>query len=210
MPRRVSPGAFDRDQGKSEKNRPTTELSEVSPTRIVHWSAGAGYVEKFNCSMKEMVENMRLAAVPHVMGTPSPEKCGEFGYVEMGAWLIAVKINHLLSLYGPILQDPGHVSTDSQVGAEKPGIHLTRTGCLIIRFSRLLKNTHLLCGSREGLLTPQQCIFTLTARPGAFDVNRRAAALQWLRYGLFAMRVCQTKLRKSLPFYRFRNNYCCG
>ncbi len=100
------PWGVDRDQGKSVKDRPTKELSEVSPTRIVHWSAGAGYVEKFNCSMEEMVENMRLAAVPHVMGTPSPEKCGEFGYVEMGAWLIAVKINHLLSLYGPILQDP--------------------------------------------------------------------------------------------------------
>ncbi len=37
---------------------------------------------------------------------PSPEKCGEFGYVEMGAWLIATKISHLLKLYGPILQDP--------------------------------------------------------------------------------------------------------
>ena len=78
----------------------------MSPTRIVHWSSGAGYMEKYNCSMEEMVENMRLAAVPHIMGTPSPKKCGEFGYVEMGAWLIAVKINHLLNLYGPILQDP--------------------------------------------------------------------------------------------------------
>ena len=35
----------------------------------------------------------------------------------------------------------------------------------------------------EGLLTPQQCIFRLTARPGAFDLNRRQAALQRLRYG---------------------------
>jgi len=35
----------------------------------------------------------------------------------------------------------------------------------------------------EGLLTPQQCVFTLTARPGAFDVNRKQAALQSLRYG---------------------------
>jgi len=94
------------DEVESVKNKPTKELSEVSPTRIVHWSTGAGYVEKFNCTMEEMVENMRLAAVPHVMGAPSPEKCGEFGYVEMGAWLIAVKINHLLTLYGPILQDP--------------------------------------------------------------------------------------------------------
>jgi hypothetical protein len=94
------------DQAESVKNKPTKELSEVSPTRIPLWSTGAGYVEKLDCTLEQMVENMRLAAVPHVMGTPSPEKCGEFGYVEMGAWLIAVKINHLLSLYGPILQDP--------------------------------------------------------------------------------------------------------
>lgn len=90
----------------SKKNKPTKELSEVSPVRIVHWSTGAGYIEKYGCSIDEMVENMRLAAVPHVMGAPSPEKCGEFGYTELGAWLIAVKINHLLNLYGPILQDP--------------------------------------------------------------------------------------------------------
>ena len=88
------------------KNKPTKELSEVSPVRIVHWSAGAGYMQKFNCSIDEMVENMRLAAVPHIMGAPSPEKCGEFGYVELGAWIVAIKINHLLNLYGPILQDP--------------------------------------------------------------------------------------------------------
>jgi len=24
----------------------------------------------------------------------------------MGAWIIAIKINHLVNLYGPILQDP--------------------------------------------------------------------------------------------------------
>ena len=94
------------DEHVSVKDKSTKELSEVSPTRIVHWSTGAGYMEKYQCSVDEMVENMRLAAVPHVMGTPSPEKCGEFGYVEMGAWLIAVKINHLMKLYGPILQDP--------------------------------------------------------------------------------------------------------
>ena len=42
--------------------------------------------------------------------------------------------------------------------------------------SRLLKNTHLMCGSKgEGLLTPQPCVFTLTARPGAFEVNRKQA-----------------------------------
>ena len=33
----------------------------------------------------------------------------------------------------------------------------------------------------RGLLMPQQCIFTLTARPGAFDLNRKQAALQRLR-----------------------------
>jgi hypothetical protein len=53
-----------------------------------------------------MVENMRLAAVPHIMGAPDPEKCGEFGYLDMGAWIVAVKISHLLKLYGPILEDP--------------------------------------------------------------------------------------------------------
>ncbi len=50
---------------------------------------------------------------------------------------------------------------------------------------------------------PQQCVFTLTARPGAFDVNRKQAALQRLRYGC-----CHTglldKVREMLPFYRFR------
>ena len=91
---------------KSKKNKPTHELSEVSPTRIVHWSTGAGYMEKYDCSIDEMVENMRLAAVPHIMGAPNPQKCGEFGYIDMGAWLIAVKMSHLLKLYGPILQDP--------------------------------------------------------------------------------------------------------
>jgi hypothetical protein len=47
-----------------------------------------------------------------------------------------------------------------------------------------LKNIHLICGSkREGLLTPQQSVFRLTARPGAFDVSRKQAALQRLGYG---------------------------
>ena len=90
----------------SKKNKPTFELSRVSPTRIVHWSTGAGYMEDHGCSLDEMVENMRLAAVPHIMGAPAPEKCGEFGYLEMGAWIVAVKISHLLKLYGPILEDP--------------------------------------------------------------------------------------------------------
>jgi hypothetical protein len=48
----------------------------------------------------------------------------------------------------------------------------------------LLKNTHLICGSKgEGLSTPQQFVFELTARPGAFDLNGKQAALQRLRYG---------------------------
>lgn len=82
------------------------ELGEVSPTRLVYWSTGGGYMDKHQCSMEQVVDNMRLAAIPHVMGAPSPEKCGEFGYEETGAWIIAVKINHLLNMYGPILQDP--------------------------------------------------------------------------------------------------------
>jgi hypothetical protein len=58
-------------------------------------------------------------------------------------------------------------------------LHPRSTAC------RLLKNTHLMCGSKgEGLLTPQQCVWQLTARPGAFDLNRKQAALQRLRYGL--------------------------
>jgi hypothetical protein len=94
------------EQKESKKEKATRELSEVSPTRIVLWSNGAGYMEQYGCTAEEMVENMRLAAVPHVMGAPDPEKCGEFGYLELGAWLIAVKISHLLKLYGPFLQDP--------------------------------------------------------------------------------------------------------
>jgi hypothetical protein len=40
-----------------------------------------------------------------------------------------------------------------------------------------VKNANPICGSKgEGLLTPQQCVFTLTARPGAFDVNRKTGS----------------------------------
>lgn len=105
LPERLRGFANSTDK-KHGKDKPTVELSEVSPTRIIHWSTGAGYMEKYHLNVDEMVENMRLAAIPHVMGTPSPEKCGEFGYIDMGAWIIAVKINHLMNLYGPILQDP--------------------------------------------------------------------------------------------------------
>ena len=91
---------------KSGEKLPTMELSEFSPTRIMHWSTGAGFPAQYNCTIDEMVENMRLAATPHVMGAPNPEKCGEFGYVELGAWIIATKISHLMNLYGPYLRDP--------------------------------------------------------------------------------------------------------
>jgi hypothetical protein len=71
-------------------------------------------------------------------------------------------------------------------------------------FSRLLKNTHLICDSKgEGLSTPQQFVFELTARPGAFDLNGKQAALQRLRYGCCRAGLSD-KVRKSLPFYRFR------
>jgi hypothetical protein len=75
----------------------------------------------------------------------------------------------------------------------------------------------------EGLLTPQQCFFRLTARPGAFDVNRKQAladpattgqaladpattgqaALQRLRYGCYHAGLSD-KVKEMLPFYRFR------
>jgi flavin-dependent dehydrogenase len=93
-------------QKKSGDKLATTELSEFAATRIMHWSTGAGFPEQYNCTIDEMVENMRLAATPHVMGAPNPEKCGEFGYVELGSWIIATKISHLMNLYGPFLRDP--------------------------------------------------------------------------------------------------------
>jgi flavin-dependent dehydrogenase len=97
---------YEESEYNSKKEKSTKELTGVSPTRLVHWSTGAGYMERYGCSLDEMVENMRLSAVPHIMGAPDPEKCGEFGYLEMGAWIVAVKISHLLKLYGPILEDP--------------------------------------------------------------------------------------------------------
>jgi hypothetical protein len=68
----------------------------------------------------------------------------------------------------------------------------------------LLKNTHLICGSKgKGLLAPQQSVVRRTARPGAFDVNRKQAALQGLRYGCCHAGLSD-KVREMLPFYRFR------
>jgi hypothetical protein len=52
-----------------------------------------------------MVQNMRLGASPIILGAPSPQKCGEFGYVELGAWIIATKICYLTSMYGTFLQN---------------------------------------------------------------------------------------------------------
>jgi hypothetical protein len=72
----------------------------------MHWSTGAGFIEQYKCTVDEMVENMRLGASPIILGAPNPEKCGEFGYIETGAWIIATKINYLLSMYGTFLQNP--------------------------------------------------------------------------------------------------------
>jgi hypothetical protein len=58
----------------------------------------------------------------------------------------------------------------------------------------------------KGLLTPQQFVFKLTARPGTFDLNRRQAALQRLRYG-WCHAGLSDKVRKALPFYKVRNNF---
>lgn len=96
--------ASEDDKAKAEGG--TRELGEVSPTRLMHWSTGAGYIEQFNLTVNEMVENMRIGASPIILGAPNPDKVGEFGYVELGAWLIASKINHILSLYGPFLKSP--------------------------------------------------------------------------------------------------------
>jgi flavin-dependent dehydrogenase len=96
--------ASEDDKAKAEGG--TRELGEVSPTRLMHWSTGAGYIEQFGCTVSQMVENMRIAASPVILGAPSPDKVGEFGYVELGAWMIASKISHLLNLYGPFLNSP--------------------------------------------------------------------------------------------------------
>jgi flavin-dependent dehydrogenase len=88
------------------KSDTTFELSELSPTRLMHWSTGAGFIEQYKCTIDEMVENMRLGASPLILGAPNPEKYGEFGYIELGAWIIATKINYLMSMYGTFLQNP--------------------------------------------------------------------------------------------------------
>ena len=58
----------------------------------------------------------------------------------------------------------------------------------------------------DGLLTPQQCVWQLTARPGAFDLNGGQAALQRLRYGCCHAGLSD-RVRKALPFYMVRNNF---
>ena len=94
-----------RDSDK-EKSQATFELSELSPTRLMHWSTGAGFIEQYQCTIDEMVANMRLAGPPIILGAPDPKKVGEFGYIELGAWTIATKINYMLSMYGTYLQNP--------------------------------------------------------------------------------------------------------
>ena len=93
-------GALKSDSGA------TIELSEFSPTRLMHWSTGAGFIEQYKCTVDEMVENMRLAGPPVILGAPSPQKVGEFGYVDLGAWTIATKINYIMTMYAPYLQNP--------------------------------------------------------------------------------------------------------
>ncbi|MCK5421276.1 MAG: hypothetical protein KAJ08_03895, partial [Deltaproteobacteria bacterium] len=41
-----------------------------------------------------------------ILGAPNPEKVGEFGYVDLGAWIIATKINYIMTLYGRFLKNP--------------------------------------------------------------------------------------------------------
>jgi len=72
----------------------------------MHWSTGAGFIEQYKCTVDEMVENMRLAGPPVILGAPSPQKVGEFGYVDLGAWTIATKINYIMTMYAPYLQNP--------------------------------------------------------------------------------------------------------
>ena len=72
----------------------------------MHWSSGAGFMQQYKFDINDMVENMRLCAPPVILGAPNPEKCGEFGYIEVGAWTIATKINYLTAMYGPFLQNP--------------------------------------------------------------------------------------------------------
>ena len=83
-----------------------SEHDEVSPTMLYFWTRGAGFGEYHGCSVDEMVENMRIAASPFILGAPRPEKVGEFGYVELGSWIIATKINYILTLYSPFLRSP--------------------------------------------------------------------------------------------------------
>ena len=83
-----------------------SEHDELSPTMTYFWTRGAGFGEQHNCSVDEMVENMRIGASPFILGAPNPEKVGEFGYVDLGAWIIATKINYIMTLYGRFLKNP--------------------------------------------------------------------------------------------------------
>ena len=84
----------------------SSEHDELSPTMLYFWTRGAGFGEQHGCSVDEMVENMRIGASPFILGAPDPKKVGEFGYVDLGAWIIATKINYILTLYGRFLQNP--------------------------------------------------------------------------------------------------------
>jgi flavin-dependent dehydrogenase len=64
--------------------------------------------------IEEFVENMSLAGPPFILGRPNPEKIGfealkgtlPGGFDEVVAWHVAIKLNYILELFGPLLQMP--------------------------------------------------------------------------------------------------------
>lgn len=79
----------------------------TSAMRAMFGFRGPGLVG--DTDVKQMVENMRLAGPPVVYGAPNPKKVGgvEFlAFDEVVAWQIAIKINYLMTMYGPIMQKP--------------------------------------------------------------------------------------------------------
>ena len=58
---------------------------------------------------------------------------------------------------------------------------------------------------REGLFSHNNSLGGLSHDPVPYDLNRRQAALQRLRYGWFHAGLSD-KVREMLPFYRFRIN----
>ncbi len=78
-----------------------------SAMRAMFGFRGPGIVG--DTEVEEMVENMRLAGPPVVYGAPNPKKVGGAEFLEFDevvAWQIAIKINYLLAMYGPVMQKP--------------------------------------------------------------------------------------------------------